>query len=71
MGLTVEPSLPCRIDEWLETVRVCVARRAPELLVMYETYASEARFGRTFIDSDLSRLPRALGFLKLALARYC
>jgi 2-polyprenyl-3-methyl-5-hydroxy-6-metoxy-1,4-benzoquinol methylase len=43
-------------DDWLSVLRKKLLAQAPELLDVFETYASEAKFGRTFIDSDLKQL---------------
>lgn len=43
-------------EEWISVLRKQLYAQAPELIEVFETYASEAKFGRTFIDSDLKRL---------------
>ena len=44
------------IERWLVEVRSQFVNVAPELLPLFDTYASEAQFGRRYIDSDLGRL---------------
>ena len=53
------------IDEWLDGVREHVAAARFDLLPMLETYIGEARFGRSFIDEDLSRLSRGAAVLEV------
>jgi 2-polyprenyl-3-methyl-5-hydroxy-6-metoxy-1,4-benzoquinol methylase len=47
------------IEQWLDDVRLRFSAVAPELLYLFDVYASEALFGRRYIDSDLGQL--ALG----------
>jgi SAM-dependent methyltransferase len=41
---------------WLSDLRVFVSENESELLPMFDVYAGEASFGRTFIDNDLTNL---------------
>lgn len=50
------PILLSSFDEWISALRKQLYAQAPELLEVFETYASEAKFGRMFIDSDLKQL---------------
>jgi 2-polyprenyl-3-methyl-5-hydroxy-6-metoxy-1,4-benzoquinol methylase len=50
------PTLLSSFDDWISVLRQQLHEQAPELLDVFETYASEAKFGRTFIDSDLKQL---------------
>lgn len=43
-------------DGWLAELRARFDREASELLPLFDTYAAEARFGRTYIAADLQRL---------------
>lgn len=43
-------------EDWINVLRKELQQQAPELMDIFETYASEAKFGRAFIDSDLKRL---------------
>jgi 2-polyprenyl-3-methyl-5-hydroxy-6-metoxy-1,4-benzoquinol methylase len=45
------------MDSWINSLRLEIRKHKPELLNLFETYAGEALFGRTFIDSDLEKLP--------------
>jgi hypothetical protein len=45
------------IEEWINILRLAIGDYKPELLNLFETYAGEAAFGRTLIDSDLLKLP--------------
>ena len=53
----LESKAPLAIEGWLSGVRDRFESRAPELLPLFEIYAAEAVFGRSFIASDLERLP--------------
>ena len=44
------------IEEWLDILRIKVAKEAPELLQLFKVYAGEARFGRSYIDPNLQKL---------------
>lgn len=50
------PILLSSFDEWISVLRKRLYAQAPELMEVFETYASEAKFGRMFIDSDLKNL---------------
>ncbi len=50
------PILLSSFDEWISALRKQLYTQAPELIEVFETYASEAKFGRMFIDSDLKQL---------------
>lgn len=54
-----------KIDEWLDGMRAHVSAARPLLLPMLDTYIGEARFGRSFIDEDLSRLSRGAAVLEV------
>ncbi|MCX7144233.1 MAG: hypothetical protein NT123_24995, partial [Proteobacteria bacterium] len=57
-GLTAWPAAGRgAIGKWLDFVRIRVEQRAPQLLILFDTYAGEARFGRSFVEADLSGLP--------------
>ena len=43
-------------EDWINVLRKQLQQQAPELIDIFETYASEAKFGRTFIDPDLKKL---------------
>jgi hypothetical protein len=55
MTTRAAPRTP-QIDEWLSIVRARVEQSAPELIDLFDIYAGEARFGRAFIEADLSLL---------------
>jgi len=64
--LTLRPVLGVStIGHWLNVVRAKVEQRAPQLLGLFDTYAGEARFGRSFIESDLSELPAGARVLEI------
>lgn len=44
------------MDIWLDRLRIKVGHAAPELLELFNTYAGEARFGRSYIESNLQQL---------------
>lgn len=44
------------IDTWVSSLRNHLSKIEPELLDIFETYAAEAKFGRSFIDADLKNL---------------
>jgi SAM-dependent methyltransferase len=48
---------PRTIDWLLSDLRVHFADTKPSLLPLFDTYAAEATFGRSYIDSDLKNLP--------------
>lgn len=52
-------------DEWLNTLRDLLRQAEPALLDIFETYAAEAKFGRSFIDSDLKKLPKGSRILEV------
>jgi len=45
-----------RIDEWLQDVRAHCALSAPKLLQLFDIYAAEAVFGRSYISADTAFL---------------
>lgn len=48
------------INEWLADIRMHAEKLAPDILSVLDIYISEARFGRSYIDSDLASLaPRS------------
>lgn len=53
------------IREWIAYVRETFIRREPELLVLFDTYAGEAIFGRTLIHDDLLRVGRGARILEI------
>lgn len=53
------------MDTWINTLRMGIMKDKPELLDLFDTYAGEAIFGRTLIDSDLSKLPVRAGILEV------
>lgn len=44
------------MNYWLDAVRSEFEKNAPDLLSLFQVYAEEAKFGRAYIDSDLSSL---------------
>lgn len=52
-------------EEWLADVRASVAAKAPESMPLFEVYEGEARFGRRFIERDLSVLPHGAAILEV------
>ena len=44
------------IDVWLDHLRDKISHEESLFLDLFETYAAEAKFGRSFIDADLKRL---------------
>jgi Methyltransferase domain len=50
------PTLLTSFDDWILVLRKQLHEQAPELLDVFEIYASEAKFGRAFIDPDLKQL---------------
>lgn len=53
------------LEEWLTDVRASVAAKAPEAMPLFEVYEGEARFGRQFIDRDLTALPHGAAILEV------
>lgn len=53
------------IDPWLKSVRSHFYNEAPELLNLFDTYASEAVFGRNYIASDIARLKPGANILEV------
>jgi len=47
---------PEGIEVWLERLLARVGSNQPELLEMFDTYAGEARFGRSYIEPNLQQL---------------
>ncbi len=52
-------------EEWFAGVRAEVARRAPDLMPLYEVYEGEARFGRQYIARDLAALAPGRAILEV------
>lgn len=50
------PAALGHMDEWLEVVRTKLRAESPTLLPLFQIYADEARFGRSYIDDDLHPL---------------
>lgn len=44
------------MDTWVSALRTHLSVIEPKLLDLFETYAAEAQFGRSFIDNDLNKL---------------
>lgn len=44
------------MNDWLKLVRLKFLKYAPELLALFDVYATEAEFGRRYINSDLENL---------------
>lgn len=53
------------IEAWVSELRSSFADRAPNLLPYFETYASEAIYTRTYLDTDLQSLPRGARILEV------
>ncbi|WP_026604257.1 class I SAM-dependent methyltransferase [Methylomonas sp. 11b] len=53
------------MDEWLDRLHTKVAHDAPELLELFNTYAGEARFGRTYIEPNLQQLTSGAQILEV------
>lgn len=45
-----------RMDEWLADVRAHCAMNAPNLMALFDIYAAEAAFGRSYISADTALL---------------
>lgn len=59
-------SLTCTsIEVWLEKIGHLISADAPELSSLFNIYVGEARFGRKFIEADLSQLPRNAAILEV------
>lgn len=58
-------SVVAALEIWLNVLRSRVEQAEPSLLELFETYAGEARFGRSFIESDLDRLPAGANILEI------
>jgi hypothetical protein len=44
------------MDEWLRDVRAHCAMNAPNLMALFDIYAAEATFGRSYISTDIALL---------------
>jgi hypothetical protein len=44
------------MESWLESLKARFTAVAPQFLELFDIYAAEAKFGRSFIDSDLENL---------------
>lgn len=53
------------IEEWLNTLRLHLSQMEPALQDIFETYAAEAKFGRSFIDADLKKLQAGASILEV------
>lgn len=53
------------IAEWLAELRTSFNNTKPELLSLFETYAAEAIFGRSYIASELASLPSGAKILEI------
>lgn len=56
---------PPSIDEWLTVLRSEFEQTAPDLLPLFNIYAGEAQFGRTYIAQDLARLDPGASVLEV------
>jgi len=53
------------IEEWLNTLRIHLNQMEPALQDIFEIYAAEAKFGRSFIDADLKKLQDCASILEV------
>ena len=53
------------IESWLADVREYVSTKAPEVLPLLDVYLGEARFGRQYVASDLTKLSRGASVLEV------
>lgn len=53
------------IEQWTHHLRVCLNESEPALLDIFETYAAEAKFGRSFINADLRNLEKSAHILEV------
>lgn len=53
------------IEGWLSILRVHLSQMEPLLRDLFETYAAEAKFGRSFIEADLKRLKAGASILEV------
>lgn len=53
------------MQPWLDTVRQLFVANAPDLTPLFNTYAAEALFGRSYIDIELRQLPKAARILEI------
>lgn len=60
-----DPPYLVSLHEWIDGLRAQVAKTAPDLLALFDTYASEAVFGRSYVESDLARFPRGACVLEV------
>lgn len=63
-GIIREP-FAADLEEWLTELQQHFVAVAPELLYLFDTYASEARFGYDYIIEDLSQLPQEAVILEV------
>lgn len=56
---------PPSINSWLADVRAYVSKKAPNMLSTLDVYLGEARFGRRYIDADLTRLQQGATVLEV------
>ena len=47
---------PLSLEKWLSDVRLYISEKALEILPILDIYIGEAKFGRQFLNQDLSRL---------------
>ena len=53
------------IDDWINSLRVRIKKTNPGLINSFETYAAEAKFGRTFIHDSLLDSPKGSSILEI------
>ena len=53
------------IDDWINSLRVRIKKTNPGLINSFETYAAEAKFGRTFIHDSLLDIPKGSSILEI------
>lgn len=52
-------------DDWIIVLREQLCQTDPELMDVFETYVDEAKFARSFIDADLSKLHKGASILEV------
>ncbi|MFZ2539282.1 MAG: hypothetical protein WAX04_10325, partial [Oscillospiraceae bacterium] len=53
------------IDYWVEQLRLNVLSNAPDLIELFDLYASEAKFGRKYISGELNKLKHGAEILEV------
>jgi hypothetical protein len=53
------------IEDWINELRSSVLEQAPDLIDIFEIYAGEAIFGRSFIDANLKSIPSGCEILEI------